>query len=158
MAAPMMERLSLGEDARQTIDFLIRHHLRMSRIAFRRDTEEPEVVKRFAEIFSTEEHLKMLWLLTLADVGAVSPDTLTPWKEELLWRLYVDAYNQITLGYGDEIIDRHEAAAQLQAGRPPDIGEAEIATFLEGLPRRYLLLFSPEAIYRHVRLSRAITS
>ena len=159
MAAGMMERLQLDEDARHTVDFLIRNHLKMSRIAFRRDTEEPEVVKQFAALFSTEEQLKMLCLLTLADVGAVSPETLTPWKEELLWRLYVDAYNQMTLGYGDEIIDRKEAlVAALQAGRPDDITEAEMARFLEGLPRRYLILFSPEAIYRHVRLSRDISA
>ena len=115
----MMERLALDEEARHTVDFLIRNHLKMSRIAFRRDTEEPEVVKQFAALFSTEEHLKMLCLLTLADVGAVSPETLTPWKEELLWRLYVDAYNQMTLGYGDEIIDRKEARRRRAAGQPP---------------------------------------
>jgi [protein-PII] uridylyltransferase len=87
----------------------------------------------------------------------VSPDTLTPWKEELLWRLYVDAYNQMTLSYGDDIIDRQQAlVSTLQANRPDDISEAEMATFLEGLPRRYLLLFSHDAIYRHVRLSRDI--
>ena len=91
----------------------------MSRIAFRRDTEEPEVVRQFASMFSTEEQLKMLVLLTLCDVGAVSPETLTPWKEELLWRLYVDAYNHMTLGYGDDIIDRDQAlVAALQANRP----------------------------------------
>jgi [protein-PII] uridylyltransferase len=155
MAAGMMARLHLNDGARQTVDFLIRNHLKMSRIAFRRDTEDPEVVRQFAALFSTEEHLKMLTLLTLADVGAVSPETLTPWKEELLWRLYVDAYNQMTLGYGDDIIDRQEAmVAALQANRPEDISETEMARFLEGLPRRYLILFSPEAIYRHVRLSR----
>jgi [protein-PII] uridylyltransferase len=157
MAAAMAERLRLDDEARQMVDFLIRNHLKMSRIAFRRDTEEPEVVKQFAATFNTEEHLKMLFLLTLADVGAVSPDTLTPWKEELLWRLYVDAYNQMTLGYGDEIIDRKEAmVAELQANRPDDISETEMATFLEGLPRRYLILFPPAAIARHVRLSRNI--
>jgi [protein-PII] uridylyltransferase len=157
MAASMASRLELDEEARQTIDFLIRNHLKMSRIAFRRDTEDPEVVRQFASLFSTEEHLKMLVLLTLADVGAVSPDTLTPWKEELLWRLYVDAYNQMTLGYGDDIIDRDQAlVAALQASRPGDISEVEMARFLEGLPRRYLILFSPDAIYRHVRLSRDI--
>jgi [protein-PII] uridylyltransferase len=158
MAAAMMDRLDLNDEARHTVDFLIRNHLKMSRIAFRRDTEEPEVVKQFAALFSTEEQLKMLCLLTLADVGAVSPDTLTPWKEELLWRLYVDAYNQMTIGYGDEIIDRKEAdVASLQASRPGDIAEPEMARFLEGLPRRYLLLFAPGAIYRHVRLSRDLT-
>jgi [protein-PII] uridylyltransferase len=157
MAAAMMTRLEFDDEARQTIDFLIRNHLKMSRIAFRRDTEEPEVVRQFASLFSTEEHLKMLVLLTLADVGAVSPDTLTPWKEELLWRLYVDAYNQMTLGYGDDIIDREQAlVAALQANRPVDIPEAEMARFLEGMPRRYLMLFSHDAIYRHVRLSRDI--
>ncbi len=157
MAAGMTSRLDLDEQGRQTIDFLIRNHLKMSRIAFRRDTEEPEVVRQFAAMFGTEEQLKLLVLLTLADVGAVSPDTLTPWKEELLWRLYVDAYNQMTLGYGDDIIDRDQAlVAALQANRPADIPEGEMARFLEGLPRRYLILFSQEAIYRHVRLSRDI--
>jgi len=157
MAVAMTARLSLGSDARQTIDFLIRQHLKMSRIAFRRDTEEPEVVRQFATLFATEEHLKLLLLLTLCDVGAVSPDTLTSWKEELLWRLYVDAYNQMTMGYGDDIIDSDQAlVAALQANRPEDITEREMATFLEGLPRRYLILFSHEAIYRHVRLSRDI--
>jgi [protein-PII] uridylyltransferase len=157
MAAAMCRRLGLDADASQAIDFLIRHHLKMSRIAFRRDTEEPEVVRQFASMFSTEEQLKMLVLLTLCDVGAVSPDTLTPWKEELLWRLYVDAYNHMTLGYGDDVIDRDQAlVAEIQANRPADISEAEMASFLEGLPRRYLILFSHDAIYRHVRLSRDI--
>ncbi len=157
MAEGMCARLQLDEGARHTIDFLIRHHLKMSRIAFRRDTEEPDVVRQFASLFGTEEHLKLLLLLTLCDVGAVSPETLTPWKEELLWRLYVDAYNQMTLGYGDDIIDREQAVvAALQASRPHDIPEQEMAVFLEGLPHRYLILFSPDAIYRHVRLSRDI--
>ncbi len=49
----------------------------------------------------------MLCLLTLADVEAVSRETLTPWKEELLWRLYVDTYNHLTVAYGDEVIDMH---------------------------------------------------
>ena len=129
----MSRRLGLDDEASQTIDFLIRHHLKMSRIAFRRDTEEPEVVRQFASMFGTEEQLKMLVLLTLCDVGAVSPDTLTPWKEELLWRLYVDAYNQMTLGYGDDIIDRDQAlVAALQANRPADIPEAEMATLPRG--------------------------
>jgi [protein-PII] uridylyltransferase len=157
MAAAMSRRLGLDDEASQTIDFLIRHHLKMSRVAFRRDTEEPEVVRQFASMFSVEEQLKMLVLLTLCDVGAVSPETLTPWKEELLWRLYVDAYNHMTLGYGDDVIDRDQAlVAALQANRPSDIPEAEMATFLEGLPRRYLILFTHDSIYRHVRLSRDI--
>ena len=81
------------------------------------------------------------------DVSAVSPETLTPWREELLWRLYVDTYNRLTLGYGDERIDHDlSSVKELLERRPPDVGEDEITRFLEGLPRRYLQLFDRDAI------------
>ena len=157
MAQAMLDRLDVAGDARHTVEFLIAQHLQMSTVAFRRDTEDPEVVRRFAALVVTEEHLKMLCLMTLADVEAVSTETLTPWREELLWRLYVDAYNQLTLGYGDEVIEHgHAAVAALQARRPADLTEGELARFLEGFPQRYLALFDPEHIYRHARLSRDI--
>jgi [protein-PII] uridylyltransferase len=99
----------------------------------------------------------MLCLLTLVDVEAVNPDTLTPWREELLWRLYVDTYNHLTLEYGDERIEHQESGLRaLVAHRPGDMTDVEITRFVEGLPRRYLQLFPHEAIYRHVLLSRDI--
>ena len=99
----------------------------------------------------------MLCLMTVVDVEAVSPDTLTPWKAELLWRLYVDTYNHLTQRYGDELIERNQAGLnELLAGRPQDLSPTEIIGFLEGLPQRYLQLFSSDAIYRHVRLARDI--
>lgn len=157
MAAQAMARLQLPAEARETVEFLVRHHLRMSLVAFQRDTEDPGIVKEFAALVGLEDRLKALCLMTLADVEAVSAETLTPWKEELLWRLYVDTYNQLTLRYGDELIDQHEAGvADLVAGRPADISAAEITQFVQGLPRRYLQLATPEAIYQHVRLSRDI--
>ena len=61
----------------------------------------------------------MLCLMTLADIGAVSPDTLTPWKEDLLWRLYVDTYNRLTLGYADELIQKDHAGLVGRGRRPP---------------------------------------
>jgi len=157
MATDVVDRLQLKGEAREHVLFLIRHHLRMSLIAFRRDTEDPEIVKTFAAFIGTEERLKMLCLMTLVDVGAVSPETLTPWKEELLWRLYVDTYNHLTQRYGDELIERNQAGLdELLKQRPDDLSAAEITRFLEGLPQRYLQLFSREAIYRHVRLARDI--
>ena len=157
MAVDALDRLQITGEARETVQFLIRNHLRMSLSAFRRDTEDPEIVKEFARLVGTEDRLKMLCLLTLSDIEAVSPETLTPWKEELIWRLYVDAYNQLTQGYGDELIERNQAGLiDLLAGRPQDLPEAEIARFVEGLPQRYLQLFPHDAIYRHVRLARDI--
>ena len=157
MARDVVDRLQLSGEARETVLFLIKHHLRMSLIAFRRDTEDPDIVKDFAAFVGTELRLKMLCLLTLADVEAVSPETLTPWKEELLWRLYVDTYNHLTQRYGDERIERSQAGVDdLLAQCPPDLDPQEITRFLEGLPQRYLQLFPRDAIYRHVRLARGI--
>src|SRR6185295_748144 len=114
-----LDRLELPDDERETIEFLIREHLQMSQVAFRRDAEDPQVASRFAELVGTEEHLKLLCLLTFADVGAVSPETLTPWKEDLLWRVYVDAYNRLTLGYADQLLEKDPAGLSvLIAGRP----------------------------------------
>ena len=155
MARLMFDRLDLDEQARATVEFLVREHLKMSLVAFRRDTEDPEIVRQFAEIVGVEERLKMLCLMTLADVEAVSRETLTPWREELLWRLYVDTYNYLTHAYGDEVIDREASAlADLIEKRPATLAAGEIPEFLQGLPRRYLQLFSPAAVYRHVRLAR----
>jgi [protein-PII] uridylyltransferase len=157
MAMEAIERLDLDSEARETVLFLIRHHLRMSLVAFRRDTEDPEIVKDFSAFIGNEERLKMLTLMTLVDVEAVSPETLTSWKEELLFRLYVDTYNHLTQRYGDEVIERNQAGLNdLLKQRPDDLSVTEITRFLEGLPQRYLQLFARDVIYRHVRLARDI--
>jgi [protein-PII] uridylyltransferase len=157
MAVEALERLQLDAEGRETVLFLIRHHLRMSLVAFRRDTEDPEIVKDFSAFVGGEERLKLLTLMTLVDVEAVSPETLTPWKEELLWRLYVDTYNHLTQRYGDEVIERNQAGLNdLLKQKPDDLTVSEITRFLEGLPQRYLQLFARDVIYRHVRLARDI--
>ena len=155
MAAEPLRRLRVSPESSRTVTFLIRHHLQMSVAAFRRDSEDPEVARQFARLIGTEDKLKMLCLLTLADIQAVSPDTLTPWKEELLWRLYVDTYNHMTLGYGDEVIVSGQASiSELQARRPPEISERQVTDFLEGLPQRYLRLVDLRTVYDHIRLTR----
>jgi [protein-PII] uridylyltransferase len=138
------------------VEFLVVHHLKMSVAAFRRDTEDPEIVSQFAELVGVEDRLKMLCIMTLADVEAVSRETLTAWKEELLWRLYVDTYNHLTLSYADEVINGGRSALITETieQRPADITAEELAAFLHGLPRRYLQLFPRQAIFKHVRLAR----
>jgi [protein-PII] uridylyltransferase len=157
LAQSALDRLELPSQSRQHVEFLIRNHLQMSRAAFRRDLDDPHVVKQFADLVGSEERLKMLALVTFADVSAVSAETLTPWKEELLWRLYVHAYNRLTLGYADDLLQKDPAGlAVVVAGRPEDITEEELSQFLKGLPRRYLTLFGLGSIYRHVRLARGL--
>ena len=154
MALGALRRIRLPEHDIATVEFLIRHHLQMSTAAFRRDTEDPEVVQQFARLVGTEQRLKLLCLLTLADVEAVGPDVMTPWKEELLWQLYVDTYNRLTLGYGDEVIDATTSSlAELIRSRPDDVSKTDLERFIEGLPQRYLRFVDSQNVYEHVRLS-----
>jgi UTP:GlnB (protein PII) uridylyltransferase len=165
-ALSALARVSLGSDAEEMAGFLLGNQSRMSAVAFRRDAGDPEVVSRFAAVFSLpsavsrdlpEEHLKMLCLMTVADLGARGAASLTPWRAEVLWRLFVDTYNLITMSYGDDVIAPDEAAiAALKANRPHDILEPEMDGFLGGMPQRYLTLFDAESISQHIRLSRAI--
>jgi [protein-PII] uridylyltransferase len=157
MAQVVFDELELDADARHDIDFLIARHLEMSLVTFRRDNSDRRVVRQFAEVVGTESRLQMLCLLTLADIGAVGPGTLTPWKEDLLWEVYVRTYNELTHGYGDNTIAPGESAlAALEAGRPADLAVDELSRVLEGFPRRYLTSVEPAQIYRHVRLARNI--
>ena len=158
MAQAMLDRLGVTGEARATVEFLIEQHLQMSLVAFRRDTEDPGVVRAFARLVGTEEQLKMLCLMTLADVEAVSAEILTPWREELLWRLYVDTYNQLTLGYGDEVIERGPGGGRGAGGAPaggPRPGRAARASS-RGFRSATWRCSMPTTIYRHARLARDI--
>jgi len=157
-AGAIMDRLALPADHQHLVDFLVRRQAQFAQTAFRQDTSDPEVIRTFAGIVTSVEHLKMLSLMTVADRGAGNA-VLTPWRAELLWRLFVDTYNYLTMTYADEIIDKGETVlAGLVAKRPTTISEAELTTFLEGLPRRYLTLFDADSIYSHVELCRGLTS
>ena len=72
LARTALDRLEVPGEARQAIEFLVRNHLAMSQVAFRRDLDDPHVVAQFAHLVGTEELLKMLCLMTLVDVEAVS--------------------------------------------------------------------------------------
>jgi [protein-PII] uridylyltransferase len=166
LARPALDRLLLEGDARHAVECLIENQLQMAQFAFRQDTGDPSVIAKFAEALthtaelnsiSGEEHLKMLSVLTVSDLGSGGRTPLTSWRAELLWRLFVDTYNHLTMAYGDEVIDRQAATrTALHGARPSDISESEVVQFLEGLPQRYLTLFDPDTIYQHVRLCRNI--
>jgi [protein-PII] uridylyltransferase len=114
----------------------------MSATLQRRDIFDPETIRRLATEVGAPERLKMLCLLTYADIKAVNPEALTPWKAEMLWRLYAGAYGHLTRTVDQERIHAPEGA--------PD-------TFLDGFPRRYLLLHSKEEITSHREMAAQIS-
>ncbi|HTR80389.1 MAG TPA: [protein-PII] uridylyltransferase [Bacteroidota bacterium] len=71
------------------VAFLIRNHLMMEQIAFRRNISDPKTIAEFAEMFQRPEQLDLLFLVTYCDLSAVNKNVWTSWKEMLLQELYV---------------------------------------------------------------------
>lgn len=156
----VFSRLDLKPDQADTVRFLIRDHLAMSASLLRRDIFDLGTIRAFAEQVGTPERLKLLCLFTYADIRAVNPEALTPWKAESLWQLYVLTANYLTRSLDEErfradagdlqFIDRIFPLLSAVASRE------ELASFLEGLPRRYLFAHSPQEIASHFQMARKL--
>jgi [protein-PII] uridylyltransferase len=154
LADAFMARLEFDSEEREAVLHLIRLHLEMSN-ALRRDIFDQETVRDFAEKIASPMMLKMLTLLTFADIRAVNPDALTPWKAESLWQLYM-----ATANFMDRSVDevRYHAAIdstllnRIRSMVPAAQYDA-LQQFLEGLPQRYLQTRLPEQIRDHFQLA-----
>jgi [protein-PII] uridylyltransferase len=142
-AESVFARLSLDQADRASVRFLIKSHLEMSATLQRRDIFDPETARALAELAGTPERLKMLTLLTYADIRAVNPEALTPWKAEMLWRLYAAASGYLTRSVDD---DRIPAPAP----QASDDGSG----FLAGFPRRYQAIHTADEIAMHAEMAR----
>ncbi len=151
-AESCMERLDLDPSERETVLFLIGNHLEISN-TLRRDIFEPETVRIFAEKMETPERLKMLTLLTYADIKAVNPDALTPWKAENVFQLYIAAFNYLNHSVDERLRadSEDDHLAQIRA-LVPTAGR-KLKTFLEGLPKRYLAAYSATDVLAHVEMA-----
>jgi [protein-PII] uridylyltransferase len=144
-----LTRMKLSADDADTVRFLLGAHLEMSAL-MRRDIFDPQTVHTLVEKVSTPDRLKMLCLLTYADIKAVNPEALTPWKADDLWQLYASAANLMDRTVDSEIV--HGKTDRLYASVSADMREA-VTEFCEGLPRRYLLTRTPEQILQHCQMA-----
>ena len=85
----VLKRLGLEQPDRDLVLFLVENHLHMSRIAQQRDINDIKVIQNFSDLVKNERRLKMLYLLTFADIRAVSPSTWNSWNAILLQDLYI---------------------------------------------------------------------
>jgi len=153
LAHKCMDRLGLNDEDRDTIAFLIGSHLEISSV-LRRDIYDPATIQAFSEKVGTPERLKMLSLLTYADIKAVNPEALTPWKAENVWQLYIGTANAMSRTADERVhanTEKDETIARLQTMVPKSA--KQIRDFLEGLPKRYLRNYRPEEILRHFEMA-----
>ena len=78
----------IGRARSELIEFLVQHHLTMSRVAQKEDLSDPEVILAFARLVGSEHRLTALYLLTVADIRGTSPKVWNAWKGKLLEDLY----------------------------------------------------------------------
>jgi [protein-PII] uridylyltransferase len=154
LAVAAIERLGLSKEDGQTVGFLIASHLALSSTLRGRDIYDPETIRELAGKLETPERLKMLTLLTLADIRAVNPEALTPWKAENLWQLYMATANYFNRSVDEERFHADACTEQVEriAALVPK-GRTELLKFLDGLPQRYLMSHSPEQVLAHFELA-----
>jgi [protein-PII] uridylyltransferase len=140
----IMARLGAPDSDRATVEFLVARHLELSSVMSSRDLHDGATARALAERIGTIERLKLLTILTYADISAVNPQAMTPWRLEQLWRVYLLAY--------------HELTRELESGRiHAAAGVApERARFLEGLPMRYLRTHTATEVEGHFELARQL--
>ncbi len=144
------------DDVIEDVGFLVRNHLKMEQIAFRRNIGDPETVYGFTRLFAGAEQLKMLYLLTYADLSAVNPTVWTKWKAQLLHELYRKSFTIIT-----ESLDK-DAIVSLQVQQRQQKEKAIISQMpsdKSGIIKRhfdsikndlYSVMFQDEEIVRHI--------
>lgn len=88
MLKHILERMALAVHERRKVEFLVKHHILMAKLAFTRDVDEPETVARLSEAVEDIANLDSLYLMTYADMSAVNPQFFNRWKASLLNELY----------------------------------------------------------------------
>jgi [protein-PII] uridylyltransferase len=155
IANQAMDRLDVDPKERAEVLFLIGNHLELS-ATLRRDIFDPGTVAAFAEKMGTTERLKMLALLTYADIKAVNPEALTPWKAENVWQLYMAADNYLNRSADQRVHTEvnDEKLARLRSLAP--VTGSKFKAFLEGFPQRYLLVHTAEEVMRHMQMAEEL--
>ncbi len=152
IAGPILERLCLPKEDIDDVLFLIRNHLAMTHVAFKKDIHDESLINRFAENVMLKRRLDMLLLLTYADLKAVGPTAINSWKKMLLEELY---YRTLDVIEGEEVggLDLSDWVKQIKAVVWDLIPEKNrgrrLEEFLARATPRYCLDFYPGVIADH---------
>ena len=149
-------RLGLSDEQIETVAWLVRHHLLLSRTAFKRDIEDSKTVADLVETIQSPERLRLLLVLTVADIRAVGPNVWNGWKGQLLRDLYHET--EAAMAGGDVTGRRHErieATKHALAEALSGWSEEEIRRFVGRQDPRYWLSFDLATHKRHAELVRA---
>lgn len=146
------------DDVIDDVLFLVRHHLFMEQVAFRRNLGDPQTILDFTSKISNARQLEYLYLLTFADLSAVNKNVWTDWKATLLEALFESAHRILknSLSYEAYVLaeaGRHETAVQeIVTELTTSVPEGEARDHLGAIDSRsYLATFDAAEIAEHIR-------
>ena len=147
--------LGLSAEETEMVSWLVLHHLLLSQTAFSRDIDDPKTILDLADTIQSPERLRLLLILTVSDIRAVSPKVWNGWKATLLRELYSRVAEVLEGGLSTTERDTRiarvkEVVSTLLEDWPAQEREDFLAL---GYPS-YWLGFDPESIERHARMIR----
>ncbi|MDE2390721.1 MAG: [protein-PII] uridylyltransferase [Rhodospirillales bacterium] len=155
LALTICPALGLDQEETEMVSWLVLHHLLLSQTAFSRDIDDPKTILDLADTIQSPERLRLLHILTISDIRAVSPKVWNGWKATLLRELYARVAEVLEGGLStterDTRISKVKEVVTSLLQDWPD--EAREDFFSLGYPS-YWLGFDPESIERHGRMIR----
>jgi [protein-PII] uridylyltransferase len=151
----LVTRIGLPPDEGALVEFLVAHHLTMSHIAQRRDIDDPKTIADFAVTATDPQRLKMLYLLTWADMRAVGPGVLTPWQATILHELYKRTLTRLT-GGRSERPSRTQLAERLRQAVGGELPAQEVKAHLAMMSERYLATTGVQRMAEHLQMLHAL--
>ena len=91
LVAPFVKKLGLSEDLKERATLLVKHHILMSNYAFKENIHNEKTLYKFMSNIVDEKNLKLLYILTYADINGVGGDTYSSFNAKLLHDLYLSA-------------------------------------------------------------------
>ena len=157
IAERVLLRLGVAGDDRERILFLVENHLIMAVLSQRRELGDRKVISDFAKTVCDRENLRMLYLLTYADMSAVGPGAWTGWKAALLQDLYLRTLQYFDAAGGEQdeqqMLIENVRRRLAESGRHTD---AEIDDFLRSMPLTYLMTASRSRMLDHLEMIRQL--
>lgn len=152
VAKKLCPRLGMTAGETETVAWLVRHHLLMSATAFRRDLADYKSILDFAGTVQSVERLRLLYVLTVADISAVGPDTWNGWKAQLLRTLFESAEEVLRRGHKQTGRQERIAHRQQQLREASTLDEEAFALYARRLPDSYWISEPPEVLAANMAL------
>src|SRR5215470_11658737 len=128
-------RLGCSPAETETIAWLVENHLVMSTIAQSRDLSDRKTIENFSAIVQSLERMKLLTILTTADIRAVGPGVWNGWKAQLLRSLYYETEPVLTGGFSE--VNRAQRVAMAQNELKAELADWPVAEVERYLARHY---------------------